>query len=60
MYDKEIIGYHVLYECNDDGEDMKEFFDNEDEAVNHAKYLLLTAKSFYTNIRVYQIRNVIW
>lgn len=60
MRDKEIIGYKVLYECIDDGEELQEDFGTEEEAVNRAKYLLLLSKEFYVNIRVHQISYVLW
>ena len=59
-YDKEVLKYEVLYNHRSDysGEDIIETFTTEEEAVEHARYILSTG--FYNNVRVHQINIIIW
>lgn len=60
-FDKEILGYEVLFRRTDeldDGEDIVERFQTVEEAIRYARYIEKTG--VYTDITVLQVNAILW
>lgn len=60
-YDKEILGYEVLFRRTDEldgGEDIVDHFQTVEEAISYARYIEMIG--FCTEIRIHQINAILW
>ena len=55
----EIVFFQVLYCYIGDCDDIIETFENQQEAIDRAKYIFSLSKT-YENVRCYQVSNVDW